>query len=520
LTALAGPGRAAESGVVSEPKPEAAPASDAGGLTLLAVAGALLWAAALGLLFFYLLVYVAHTTNLARYPYDLDQGEGYDVNSGWLLTQGRPIYTSAATFPYYSSNYPPVFSAILSFVVGQTGPTLAAGRLLSAAAALLTAMLIGGVVRWQTGNSLAALTAGLLFVGSVYVFHTTPLARVNALALLFALAGVACCLARGWHAVTGAVVFFLLALYTKQTTIDAVGAGLLALALRDLRVGVAAGAIIGFVGVSGVLLLDAVHSGAFWLNVVVGNVNPFDTTQAIDYYLNFLQLHLVMVALAGWEVVRSLRERRWRGLGPVELYWLFSLGLAVSVGKWGAGESYFLAPIAASALLAGQALARLQSKANVRAGIMAATGGLLLLQGVLSAHGPLYRLGPIFADRGAQASVLSRWPGEQEIAAAAELVALLQEAEGPVLLEDPSYGLVAGKEVVGNATHLRNLYQAGAWPPDHLVHDLEQRRFSWVVLNAELYPEPVLAAIGRYYYLYETYEINGTIQQLFAPGAE
>jgi hypothetical protein len=476
-----------------------------------------LLAVAMALLLFYLLVYVAHTTNLAAYPYDLDQGEGYDLNSGWMLTQGRPIYTNNAEFPYYSSNYPPVFSALLGAIVGQTGPTLAAGRLLSATATLLTAVLIGLIVRRRTGSGFAAVAAGLLFISSTYVFHTTPLARVNGLALLFGLAGVACCLGRGLAWTGAAVACFLLALFTKQTTIDAVAAGLLALTLRDVRIGLVAGVVIGFVGGIGLLLLDTLSGGAFWLNVVVGNVNPFDAKQAVDYYLNFLQLHLVVVVLAGWEVVRAVRARQ---VGALELYWVFSLVLAISVGKWGAGESYFLAPIAASVVLAGQSIARLHRLSEQRAWLLAALGGLLLLQGVLFSHGPLNRFGPMFADRGAQASVLSRWPGEREIRAADELVGLLRSASGPVLLEDPSYGLVAGKEVVGNATHLRNLYQAGAWLPDAMIEDLRERRYSWVVLNAELYPEPVLAAIGRYYYLYETYEINGTTQQLFAPGEE
>jgi 4-amino-4-deoxy-L-arabinose transferase-like glycosyltransferase len=481
------------------------------------VAGGLLWALALGLLFFYLLVFAAHAANLAGYPYDLDQGEAYDLNSGWLLAQGRPIYTDNQQFPYYSSNYPPVFSYILSLVVAQTGPTLAAGRLLSAAAAGLAAVLVGAVVARMSQSGPAALTVGLLFLASPYVFHTTPLARVNALALLFALVGLACCLGRGWAWTAGAVVAFVLALFTKQTTADAVGAGLLALLLRDVRVGVVAGLVVAFIGAVGLLLLDTVHHGAFWTNVVVGNVNPFDPKQAIDYYRNFLELHLIVVALAGWQVVRAVRERR---IGPFELYWLASLVLAVSVGKWGAGESYFLAPIAASVVLAGQRIGELHRASELRPTLLAAIGGLLLVQGLLFSHGPLNRLGPLFVDRGAQASVLSRFPGQREIDAAADLVALLKRADGPVLLEDPSYGLAIGKEVVGNATHLRNLYQAGAWSPDPLVDDLRERRYAWVVLDAELYPEPVLAAIGRYYYLYEEYEINGTKQQVFAPGAE
>lgn len=487
------------------------------GIPITHVLGAVLWALGIAILFFYLLVYVAHTVNLAAYPYDLDQGEAYDLNSGWLLAQGRPIYTDNERFPYYSSNYPPVFSLLLAQIVAQTGPSLASGRLLSAGAALLTAVLIALVVGWRTRDGLAALTAGLLFIGSTYVFHTTPLARVNALALLFALAGLACCLGRGWGWQAGVVLFFLLALYTKQTTVDAVGAGLLALALRDFKGSVVVGLVIAFLGGSALLFLDTIHQGAFWLNVVVGNVNPFDPLQALSYFRNFLEVHLAVVVLAGWQVAQAIRSRT---IGPFELYWLLSLVLAVSVGKWGAGESYFLAPIAASAVLAGEAVSRLRQQSHRRPALLVVVGGLLMLQALLFTHGPLHRLGPLFVDRGAQASTLSRSPGEHEIAEAADLVEVLKKAEGPVLLEDPSYGLAVGKEVVGNATHLRNLYQAGVWSPDALVADLRARRFSWVLLNAELYPEPVLEAIGRFYYLYEEYEINGTRQRLFAPGEQ
>lgn len=502
-------------------------------------------------LFFYLLVYVAHTANLAAYPYDLDQGEAYDVNSGWLLAQGRPIYTSNKQYPYYSSNYPPIYSLLLAWVIGDAEPSLAAGRLLSAAATLLAAVVIAVVVGWRTGDGVAALTAGLLFTGSNYVFHTTPLARVNALALLFAVAGLACCAAwdrgfrepaslraafgqlwppwslanragqesraGGWGWLAGAALCFLLALFTKQTAIDAVGAGLLAIALRDLRAGVVVGLGVGVLGGIGLLLLDAMTGGAFWLNVVVGNVNPWDAQQAFDYYHNFLSIHQIIVAVAAWQMLQTIRAGTF---GPFELYWPISLILAISVGKWGAGESYFLAPIAATAVLAGFGITEIRRRAAMRSIHLVTLGGLLLVQCLLYSHGPLYRLGPVFTDKGAQATVLSRWPGETEIQQAADLAEILAKAGGPVLLEDPSYGLAIGKEVVGNATHLRNLHQAGAWSPDNLVADLKERRYAWVVLNAELYPEPVLEAIGRYYYLYEEYEINGTRQRLFAPGEQ
>src|SRR5215212_4593470 len=128
-------------------------ASQTGALSPVSVAGAALWALAVAALFFYLLVYLAHTANLAAYPYDLDQGEAYDLNSGWLIAQGRPIYTSSAQFPYYSSNYPPVYSLLLAPIVGATGPTLASGRLLSAAATLLAAAVIALVVGRRSGRA-------------------------------------------------------------------------------------------------------------------------------------------------------------------------------------------------------------------------------------------------------------------------------------------------------------------------------------------------------------------------------
>jgi hypothetical protein len=89
-----------------------------------------------------------------------------------------------------------------------------------------------------------------------------------------------------------------------------------------------------------------------------------------------------------------------------------------------------------------------------------------------------------------------------------------------VLAEEASFAVVAGQDVVGNATHLRNLHQAGLWNPTSLVNDLHVRRYAIVVLNAELYPEPVLAAIGRFYFLDRTVRINGATYHVFLPGSD
>ena len=61
----------------------------------------------------YALVYVQFAAQLAGFPFDVDHGEGYDAWSGWLINQGQLPYTSNASFPYYSSNYPPLWSYLV-----------------------------------------------------------------------------------------------------------------------------------------------------------------------------------------------------------------------------------------------------------------------------------------------------------------------------------------------------------------------------------------------------------------------
>ena len=77
----------------------------------------------------YAVVYVQNAVQLAGFPFDLDQGEGYDAWSAWMVNLGQLPYTSNAEFPYYSSNYPPVWSYLVSIPMAWLGPGLASARL-------------------------------------------------------------------------------------------------------------------------------------------------------------------------------------------------------------------------------------------------------------------------------------------------------------------------------------------------------------------------------------------------------
>jgi hypothetical protein len=361
-------------------------------------------------------------------------------------------------------------------------------------------------------NGAGGLVAAGAFWLSNFVYHVTPLARVNALAALLSLAGVLCIgrASRGW-ALLGAVLL-LAALFTKPTAADAVAAALLGLWLARRRLALAIGAGLAVVGLLLAALLETGTQGAFSLNVFFGNVNPFSPDQLREYLLNFAVLHAVPLALAVWAMAGAVRAKHLDGM---HLFFLAGLVAALGVGKWGAGESYFLSVVTASSVLAGEVAGRLICRPAPFAALVPL---LLLAQSFVSAHGAVASQLAL-PDRGLQAAALAAEPTYADLERGHGIVTRLREEPGEGLVEDPGFELAAGKAVVGNATHLRNLYQAGLWRPDRLVAELAARRYHTVVLDAELYPEPVLEAIGRHYFLYDTVQVYRARQQIFLPGA-
>ena len=138
----------------------------------------------------YAVIYMQFALQLAGFPFDVDQGEGYDAWSGWLINLGQLPYTSNGAFPYYSSNYPPLWSYLVSIPMAWFGPGLGAARVVSLLAALLTAAVLGVAAYRLSRRLLCGVLAAGFFLASPYVFHTTPLARVNSLALLFAVSAL------------------------------------------------------------------------------------------------------------------------------------------------------------------------------------------------------------------------------------------------------------------------------------------------------------------------------------------
>jgi hypothetical protein len=468
------------------------------------------------LLLVYAGVYVQFAVQLAGFPFDVDQGEGYDAWSAWMINLGQLPYTTNADFPYYSSNYPPLWSYLVSIPMAWFGPGLAPARLVSTISALAAAGVLGIAAQRLSGRALAGALAAGFFLASPYVFHTTPLARVNSLALLAAVVGLTLLERPTRQRVLLGSLALLAALFTKPTALDAVLAGVLSVLLRQPRLGLMSVGLIGGLGLAGLGTLMALTHGAFWLNVVAGNTNPFDLAQLEAYLTNFLVLHCVLIALAAAECAWMLRRRTW---SPWALYALTASLASLSVAKWGAGESYFLGAIAAISVLSAVWVARFFDSAPAP-GLRWGLGVALFIQAVLLSHAGLSDALPWLPDRGPQGAFLGRAPTAEDNQAGQVIAAEIRGARGPVLSEDPSFTVAAGRPLVANATHLRNLYLSGLWDPAPMVNDLQAHRYAMVILDAELYPEPVLVAIGHFYFLDRSLQVNGATYHVFLPGAQ
>ncbi|TET54146.1 MAG: hypothetical protein E3J64_02400, partial [Anaerolineales bacterium] len=61
----------------------------------------------------YLVVYVVYAVALFRWPFDYDQGEGFELYDAILYSQGEWPYRDNATYPFYASNYTPLFHLLI-----------------------------------------------------------------------------------------------------------------------------------------------------------------------------------------------------------------------------------------------------------------------------------------------------------------------------------------------------------------------------------------------------------------------
>jgi len=345
-----------------------------GSLALTKLVGAVLLGVVILIFAGYFIIYLRYTAALIQFPYDYDQGEGFELNDVVLFAHGQWPYRSNEVYPFYASNYPPLYHLWLVPFEWVFGPAYWYGRLFSFLSTLVTAGAIGWAVYRAARDRPIGLIAGLAYLSSNYVYHIGPLFRQHISMVMFETLAVVILAplktedtqAERWRIFWG-LLCLLAAGYTKQLAYATVAVCLLFIVWRGLKRGLIASAI--FAGVAAALfgLINLATSGQWWLNIILANINEFIPGQMEGLFKQWYGLHffLIWLSIIFVGIVIGLRVYYAIKHIPVPdqayaLYALWFLGAVANstlAGKWGAGESYFMTSVAAMCVCTGLLLA-------------------------------------------------------------------------------------------------------------------------------------------------------------------
>ncbi len=506
----------------------------------------------------YFVIYNIYAFSLFRFPFDYDQGEGFELMDTVLFSQGQWPYQNNDTYPFYSSNYPPVYHLVIVPLVWLFGPEYWTGRLVAYLGTLITAAAIGYAVQRETKRWWLSTLAGLAFLASNYIYHVGPLFRQHMFMVMFetlAVLLITIVVSReeisGKRDNRGLLVVLLLLLfagYTKQLAYATVGAVFTFLFLRQTKRAILWA--IPFLAVTLLifLIMNLATEGQWLTNTITANINPYIPAQGIGLFRQWFQLHTVLIISAGALAFYQLYFER---LSAYAIWFVFAAVNGISAGKWGAGESYFATAIAASCILTGlifhRVLAWSELKGRIYKAIALVTIGVILLVQAekvfhLPTHTPELRaiagilgkpdstyLAPQtscseprdevkipYVDS-AGVGLIGRPPNQEDIEAGKRIAAIVEQGNTAAFSEEAGFNFYIGRDIVTNPTQLLNLYNNNQVDLSEMLAMLDAGEFDSVIFRAQFYPPPILESIGKQYETTELIEMNGFVYCILTP---
>jgi hypothetical protein len=526
----------------------------------------LLLGAALLIMVAHFLVYAVYAINLMSFPFDYDQGEGFELVDTVMFSQGKWPYQDTEVYPFYSSNYPPLFHIVAAPFVWIFGPAYWYGRLLGFLSTLVAAGAIGYAVYREGRNRPIAVLSGLAFLTSNTIYHIGPLFRQHMMMVMFETLAVVVLASvneiedktKRRRALAIGLGLILAAGYTKQLAYaTAIAAGVFLFILQPRRAAVW-GVIFAAIGVGIFWWINRATNGQWWIQTISANVNEFIPTQTEGLFRVWFGLHGFLLVPA---LIYAVYELYFSRLSIYSLWFVAATANSILSGKWGAGDSYFATAIAALCILSGLFASRTLNRSwafynNIFSRILifpfrrltavfGMTGLVIIpllyigygravlhlpLQGevfsfiaqTLDVQGNAFdgqfydsagRISGGYADIGhltTQADIDAGW----------QIVEMVRATDKPVLSEEAAFNLLGGKDVITNPTQLLNLANNRMYSGQALIEMIRKQEFGLVILRAQFYPPKILEAIGGAYDRVETVTMNGFEYLILRPKPE
>jgi len=466
-------------------------------LALAALGGALLY------LFF---LFVTDVVAAVRFPLELDYGEGIVWQQALMIFRGD-AYGDITRFPYIVFHYPPVYHLLTGALAATGLDALMAGRLLS----VFATFLIGGVagaltyraVRGEIGPGAAALcaaVAGLLTFAYWPVLRWAPLMRVDMVAVALSFLGVYF----GTRSparpsmVHLASLYFVLAVYTKQTMLAAPVATYAVLFLVRPRLALAGMLSAVAMGSAGLAALSWMTEGGFLRHILLYNINRFEwgwlwmVVRSARIPLIFLGIAAFVALQTFWNLLKdrqgssgieTLRHRIAASeqnliLAVVSVYWLLATLMLVLAGKSGSNVNYFIEWMCVWSILIGIGAKHSVLLASTGLPLRKRAGPRALVTAFLATLLPIALT--------AQTLMVDTVPNFHRIAHAplqerSKLAARIRSASKPIVSDDMVLLLKSGKEVRWESAIFAELASTGLWDEKPFIEMIRRRDFAFFV---------------------------------------
>ncbi|MCG3175113.1 MAG: hypothetical protein MOGMAGMI_00035 [Candidatus Omnitrophica bacterium] len=436
------------------------------------------------------------------YPFALGLGEAPLMQAVMRLAAGQVPYRELSTPPFSLVPYGPVYlgSAALLYKLG--GQLYLGGRLITLAATLTLAVLIYRTVRerWHESGRSPAAAAALLFLGHPYVQQWSLQVNVDMLGVCLSLVTFRLLSARAAadrpvdvRQPLAAAVAFL----TKSSMIAA-SAGYFTDRLLARRWGQALRHALLAGGAAA-----AVYA-ALW--VWTDGWYYYHTTYEIGRRIVFYEFILfywwdafkhgpltvfATVAFLSWPAVRRAAGR------PLVLYLIFALLLTGSLAKQGSDTNYLLEWCALAAVCGGALLGQLGSARSARGAAVRTLAWALCAAQLWVWAVPGLRWESVRRQYADNAAFFSK------------IASFVRQAGGPVLSEDMSLILAAGKEIFYEPFPMGQMSYSGVWDDTLILRELDNKTFDVAILyfyapalkRNRTFTERFIAAFNRNYVL-------------------
>lgn len=263
-----------------------------------------------------------------RYPMDLEWLEGQQLCEAFRFAHGLPVYGPPSQ-GFVPSPYPPLYHLLVAAIGRCFGLDYWTGRVVSdvsiaVVVAVVTVVIARAAPSRAMARVLAVLGAGAIAASYRPLEASVDLARVDTMGIALVVLAASLATRHAMGPVRAVLVGVLLcaAVYTKQTNVFYVVWILGALAHRDLRGAVLAGAVACALAVPPLVVLQRSSNGWFWTWMMTMRSHPIIPARCAAW-----GALVVTGGIALGAVLRGFQRRGW--LTDATRFWAGMLAASV-----------------------------------------------------------------------------------------------------------------------------------------------------------------------------------------------